>query len=89
MSQTDAKVLGRTNLAKKREAELAALFVLTDRLYRARNADDIYKASLDAITDTLNSNRASIENWLGTAECETISRVRSRLCSQFVAAMCF
>ena len=60
MSQTDAKVLGRTNLAKKREAELAALFVLTDRLYRARNADDIYKASLDAITDTLNSKRASI-----------------------------
>ena len=48
------------DLAMRREAELAALFRLTDRLYRARDAADIYEASLAAITSTLGCKRASI-----------------------------
>jgi PAS domain S-box-containing protein len=48
------------DLAMRREAELAALFRLTDRLYRARGEADIYEASLAAITTTLGCERASI-----------------------------
>ncbi|MEP7173948.1 MAG: HWE histidine kinase domain-containing protein [Aestuariivirga sp.] len=48
------------DLAMRREAELAALFRLTDHLYRAQNAADIYEASLAAITSTLGCKRASI-----------------------------
>lgn len=48
------------DLAMRREAELAALFRLTDRLYRAHDAADIYEASLAAITSNLCCKRASI-----------------------------
>jgi PAS domain S-box-containing protein len=47
-------------LAMKREAELAALFRLTDRLYRARDLPEIFDASLAAITSSLGAKRASI-----------------------------
>jgi PAS domain S-box-containing protein len=60
MGQTDVNVANTGDLAMKREAELAALFRLTDRLYRAREASDIYDASLVAITSTLGCKRASI-----------------------------
>lgn len=40
--------------------EAAALYRLTDRLYRARSLDDIYEAALDAIIETLGCARASI-----------------------------
>jgi PAS domain S-box-containing protein len=40
--------------------ELAALYLLTDRLYRARGGEDIFEAALDAITSTLGCRRASI-----------------------------
>ena len=60
MGQTDVKVANSSDLAMRREAELAALFRLTDRLYRAREASDIYDASLAAITSTMNCKRASI-----------------------------
>ena len=60
MGHSDTKVLGSGDLAMRREAELAALFRLTDRLYRARDAGDIYDASLEAITSTMNCKRASI-----------------------------
>ncbi|QEN85272.1 PAS domain S-box protein [Labrys sp. KNU-23] len=38
----------------------SALFHFTDRLYRARNLDQIYSAALDAIADMLGCTRASI-----------------------------
>ncbi|HUC20113.1 MAG TPA: hypothetical protein VMR98_01300, partial [Candidatus Polarisedimenticolaceae bacterium] len=60
MGQVEGKVAGNGDLAMRREAELAALFRLTDRLYRARDAADIYEASLAAITSTLGCKRASI-----------------------------
>lgn len=60
MDQAEGKVAGDSDLAMRREAELAALFRLTDRLYRARGAADIYEASLAAITSTLGCKRASI-----------------------------
>ncbi|MBB5222835.1 GAF domain-containing protein [Amaricoccus macauensis] len=40
--------------------ELRALYSLTDRLYRAGSLEDVYEASLDAITETLGCERASI-----------------------------
>ncbi len=52
--------MGHSDLAMRREAELAALFRLTDRLFRAREVSDIYDASLAAITSTMNCKRASI-----------------------------
>jgi PAS domain S-box-containing protein len=60
LGHSDTTILGSGDLAMKREAELTALFRLTDRLYRAREAGDIYDASLDAITSTMNCKRASI-----------------------------
>ena len=60
MGHSDVKIAGISDLAMRREAELAALFRLTDRLYRAREAADIYDASLDAITRTMNCKRASL-----------------------------
>lgn len=41
-------------------SELAILYRLTDRLYRARSADDVYRAALDAIADALGCARASV-----------------------------
>ncbi len=60
MGQIAGETVSAGDLALRREAELAALFRLTDRLYRARNATDIYEASLAAITSTLGCKRASI-----------------------------
>lgn len=60
MGEVEAGVAGGSDLAMRREAELAALFRLTDRLYRARDASDVYEASLSAITSTLGCKRASI-----------------------------
>ena len=60
MGQADVKVVSSSDLAMRREAELAALFRLTDRLYRAREVSDIYDASLAAITSTMNCRRGSI-----------------------------
>ncbi len=40
--------------------ELAALYRLTDALYRARSSSDVYEAALDAILTTLGTGRASI-----------------------------
>ena len=41
MGEVEAGVAGDSDLAMRREAELAALFRLTDRLYRARDASDV------------------------------------------------
>jgi len=60
MDHSDVAVAGTSDLPMRREAELAALFRLTDRLFRARKAGDIYNASLDAITSTMSCKRASI-----------------------------
>ena len=38
----------------------AALYRLTDRLYRARTMSEVYDAALDAITESLDSERASV-----------------------------
>ena len=46
--------------AVDRVDELTALYRLTDRLYRAKSADDVYAAALDAIVGTLGCARASI-----------------------------
>ena len=46
-------------LAKRRK-EQAALHQLTDRLYRAKSVSEVYEAALDAITDALGCDRASI-----------------------------
>ncbi len=46
--------------AVERASEAATLFRLTDRLYRAQSAEDVYNAALDAITGTLGCSRASI-----------------------------
>jgi len=44
----------------ERANEAATLYRLTDRLYRAQSAKDVYDAALDAITGTLGCARASI-----------------------------
>jgi PAS domain S-box-containing protein len=44
----------------ERANEAATLYRLTDRLYRAQSADDVYNAALDAITGALGCSRASI-----------------------------
>jgi PAS domain S-box-containing protein len=44
--------------AARSDAE--TLFRLTDRLYRAQDAQDIYSAALDAITEALGCSRASL-----------------------------
>ena len=41
-------------------AEIATLYTLTDRLYRARSAGDVYAAALEAIVGMLGCARASI-----------------------------
>lgn len=41
-------------------SEAAALYVLTDRLYRARALNEMFDAALDAITRTLACERASV-----------------------------
>jgi len=46
--------------AVDRVDELSALYRLTDRLYRAKSAEDVYDAALDAILATLGCARASI-----------------------------
>lgn len=46
--------------AVERANEAATLYRLTDRLYRAQCADDVYNAALDAITGTLGCARASV-----------------------------
>ena len=46
-------VVERANVA-------VTLYRLTDRLYRAQSADDVYDAALDSITATLGCSRASI-----------------------------
>lgn len=43
-----------------RMRQQSSLFHFTDRLYRARNLDQIYSAALDAIDDMLGCTRASI-----------------------------
>lgn len=43
----------------ERVDELAALYRLTDKLYRARSLTDVYDAALDAIVHTLGCSRAS------------------------------
>src|SRR5690242_6298555 len=45
---------------EQRVHELAALYRLTDRLYRAASLNDIYEAALDAILSALGCSRASI-----------------------------
>jgi GAF domain-containing protein len=42
------------------ESETTTLFVLTDRLYRARSLQDGFDAALDAIVGSLGCERASI-----------------------------
>ncbi len=42
------------------ESEAMALYVLTDRLFRARSLQEVFDAALDAITGSLDCQRASI-----------------------------
>jgi PAS domain S-box-containing protein len=41
-------------------SDIEALYLLTDRLYRARSLNDVFDAALDAITGTLGCERASM-----------------------------
>jgi PAS domain S-box-containing protein len=50
---------GRTKLAARFD-ELNALYVLTDRLYRAKTTHEAFEAGLDAIRDGLGCQRASM-----------------------------
>jgi GAF domain-containing protein len=50
----------RQTVAIEQATEAATLYRLTDRLYRAQSADDVYNAALDAITGTLGCARASV-----------------------------
>ena len=50
---------GRGELAA-RLGELNALYVLTDRLYRAKSIHEAFEAGLDAIRDGLGCQRASM-----------------------------
>lgn len=45
---------------KEKADEAGTLYRLTDRLFRARSADDVYNGALDAITESLGCARASI-----------------------------
>jgi PAS domain S-box-containing protein len=47
-------------VADDQVTELKALYLLTDKLYRARSVDAVYRAALDAIMTTLRCSRASI-----------------------------
>lgn len=53
MKPTDQKMV-------EQAVDVAVLYKLTDRLYRARAADDVYNAALDAIIGSLGCSRASI-----------------------------
>jgi GAF domain-containing protein len=78
-----AVMLQRSDKAEavpRRSAELAALYLLTDRLHRAQSLLDIYEAALDAITSALQCDRASIllldhagvmrfAAWRGLSDC--------------------
>src|SRR5688572_2545061 len=50
---------GRESLGARVD-ELSALYVLTDRLYRAESNHDAFEAGLDAIRDGLGCKRASM-----------------------------
>lgn len=60
MRQADNLDTGRTGARLDPVDELAALYRLTDRLYRARDQREVYDAALDAILSTLDCDRASI-----------------------------
>src|SRR5262245_15757480 len=62
----NGQVVGASKIArdissrKRAEERQAALYHFTDKLFRARSADDIYAAALDAIIRALGCERASI-----------------------------
>lgn len=54
------KVESEPDPVLRRVRDQGALFRFTDRLYRARNLDQIYGAALDVVDETLGCKRASI-----------------------------
>jgi PAS domain S-box-containing protein len=63
LARSTATALARTSSRQalvKRVAELAALYHLTDELYRAQSPADTYDAALDAMLSAFSCNRASI-----------------------------
>jgi PAS domain S-box-containing protein len=55
-----AKIAQDIGSRKQAEETQVALYHFTDRLFRARSADDIYEAALDAIVRALGCERASM-----------------------------
>jgi GAF domain-containing protein len=60
MPQTEATAADRDALLVGNPDRTAALYRLTDRLYRARAMSEVYDAALDAITESLDCGRASV-----------------------------
>ena len=60
--ERQAEIAGAVTPGSRLDAvsELSALYLLTDRLYRARSQAEVYEAALDAIMGTLSCTRASI-----------------------------
>jgi PAS domain S-box-containing protein len=59
MSAVDMSAVDSAESADQ-ASEIATLYTLTDRLYRARSVEDVYAAALDAIVGILGCKRASI-----------------------------
>ena len=60
MAQRIEDLAGGGGIQPDRSNELAVLYRLTDRLYRARDIDNVYEAALDAIESVLGCDRASV-----------------------------
>jgi two-component sensor histidine kinase len=58
--RSEASLMEQTRELQRLHATGAALYLFTDRLYRAQSLAEIYQAALDAIVDGLGCTRASI-----------------------------
>src|SRR4051812_30748968 len=60
MRQAESPATDRNTLLVGHPDRTAALYRLTDRLYRARTMSQVYDAALDAIIESLECGRASV-----------------------------
>lgn len=60
MNRRGPEITAESGLPVSREVQLSTLFRLTDRLFRAQEAADLYEASLDAMASAMDCRRASI-----------------------------
>ena len=85
MHQSAEKILGGDRFGLMGENHLGALFRFTDRLYRARDIKEIYQASFDAISETLDCRKSSILLFDSNGSMKFVAQVG--LSSDYVAAV--